>query len=243
MDLTLIEEIGLTRTEAKCYIALIELGPSRSGEILKKSGLHNSVMFTCLKSLSEKGLVKSINKGKRKEYSAVAPEVLLEILDEKKAKIKSLLPELKRSQLREKQGAEVFYGLKGIKAAHLEQIKDTKAKEEYLFFSRENEYYSDEAKRFLIHFNALRREKGIKVKGIIKANSKSEKIYDDQFRKANILFKKTNQEIPLGIAIFNDSVLQIVWDAEEPVAFLLKSKNLAQQYRSHFNALWRAIKE
>ncbi len=55
---------------------------------------------------------------------------------------------------------------------------------------------------------------------------------------ANIKFKKINQEIPIGIAIFKDSILQIVWDIEEPVAFLLRSKQLAQQYEDFFFSLW-----
>ena len=63
-------------------------------------------------------------------------------------------------------------------------------------------------------------------------------MFDKEFSKAGIKFKKINQEIPVGIAIFKDSILQIVWDVEEPVAFLLKSRQLAEQYRVFFFSMW-----
>ena len=148
-----LEEIGLTQSEVKVYLALLELETSKSGEIIKKSGLHSSVVFNALKSLSNKGLINSILKGKVKEYNAVSPNILLNILDEKRTKIKEILPHLKITEKRGKQEAVIYYGVKGIKAAHFEQIKDAKKGEEYLFLSREDEWYNEEVKRFLLHFN------------------------------------------------------------------------------------------
>ena len=63
-------------------------------------------------------------------------------------------------------------------------------------------------------------------------------MFDKEFSKAGIKFKKINQEIPVGIAIFKDSILQIVWDVEEPVTFLLKSRQLAEQYGAFFFSMW-----
>ena len=57
MDSAVLEEIGLTSGEAKVYLALLELGPSKAGGILRKSGLQNSVVHLCLNKLIEKGMV------------------------------------------------------------------------------------------------------------------------------------------------------------------------------------------
>lgn len=239
MIVDILEETGLTKGESKVYLALLELGLSKSGPIIKKSRLQSSVVYNCLKSLTEKGLVNSILKGKVKEYSAVPPEILIDLLEEKKAKLKEVLPMLREAKNKEKQEAKVYYGIKGIKTAHLEQIKEAQKMEEYLFFSLENEYYNEEIKTFLIHFNNLRKNKGMVVKALIKINPAYAKIFDKEFTKAGIKFRKVKQTIPVGSAIVKDTVLKIVWDPEEPIAFLLKSKKFAQEYRDFFYTLWK----
>lgn len=239
MIVDILEEIGFTKGESKVYLALLELGLSKSGPIIKKSRLQSSVVYNCLKSLTEKGLVNSIFKGKFKEYSAVSPEILLDLLEEKKVKLKEILPKLREVKVKDKQEAKVYYGIKGIKTAHLEQIKEAQKKEEYLFFSLENEYYNEEFKTFLIHFNHLRKNKGLVVKALIKINPEYAKIFDEEFKRAGIKFKKVKQTVPVGSAIVRDTILKIVWDPEEPIAFLLKSKKLAQEYRGFFYTLWK----
>ena len=40
-----LQEIGLTQTEIKAYMALLELGESKSGQILQKSGLNSGKIY------------------------------------------------------------------------------------------------------------------------------------------------------------------------------------------------------
>ena len=53
----ILQEIGLTRNEIKVYTSLLDLGESKTGEILKKSGLNSGKIYEILDSLQKKGLV------------------------------------------------------------------------------------------------------------------------------------------------------------------------------------------
>ena len=87
MDISILEDLGLTQAETKVYLALLELGSSTAGPILEKSGLQNSVVHRALNSLIAKGLINFVSEGKRKIYQATNPEKIIEATDKTKAVI------------------------------------------------------------------------------------------------------------------------------------------------------------
>jgi len=42
----ILEKIGLTKNEVKIYLKLLELGLTTSGAIIKKTGIHNSKVYS-----------------------------------------------------------------------------------------------------------------------------------------------------------------------------------------------------
>ena len=95
MDTEILEDLGLTASETKTYLTLLELGSSSAGFILEKSRLQNSVMHRALHSLIEKGLISYVTEGKRKLYQATNPEHFIQFIEEKKQRFQKILPELK----------------------------------------------------------------------------------------------------------------------------------------------------
>ena len=51
MEISLLKEVGLTEGEAKVYLALLELGASTSGPIVKKSRVSRSIIYNILEKL------------------------------------------------------------------------------------------------------------------------------------------------------------------------------------------------
>ena len=51
MNAKILEEIGLTRNESLVYLALSKIGTSKTGEILKESGLNSGKIYEILESL------------------------------------------------------------------------------------------------------------------------------------------------------------------------------------------------
>ena len=77
----------LTSGESKVYKALVELGETSVGNILKTSGVSHSKIYDILKRLSEKGLVSSINKNGRQFFSAANPRNLLKLANEEEKEL------------------------------------------------------------------------------------------------------------------------------------------------------------
>jgi len=97
----ILSNIGLTNNEIKVYLALLELGESKTGEILNKSGLNSGRIYEILNLLQKKGLVSFIEKNNVKYFSPANPKRVLDYLEEKKKQItnqeeeyEKILPEL-----------------------------------------------------------------------------------------------------------------------------------------------------
>ena len=58
-----LEEIGLSKNEAKIYLTLLRLGNVTATDIIKESGVHRSNVYDVLDSLVKKGCVAYIQKG------------------------------------------------------------------------------------------------------------------------------------------------------------------------------------
>ena len=99
MDAQLIENlemVGLTRTESKVYLFLLQKGSGPQSEITKSTQLHRRTVYDILARLAEKGVVSSITKNNRMYYEAVNPERLRECFRKKKTPSPLLFPNLSR---------------------------------------------------------------------------------------------------------------------------------------------------
>ena len=91
-----LKELNLEDNEIKVYLACLSLGNPKVHEISKKSELIRTTCYGILKSLIEKGLISTVLKNNITHYHATTPRQLLDILDEKKKKINSILPKLEQ---------------------------------------------------------------------------------------------------------------------------------------------------
>ena len=107
METKILEHIGLTHNESIVYLTLIKEGISKSGEILKNSGLNSGKIYEILESLKKKGLISESVINNIKNYTAAPPSQILEYLNKQKEElekdeqtIKEAIPELEK--IREK---------------------------------------------------------------------------------------------------------------------------------------------
>jgi len=233
MDTSVLEGLGLTKTEIKIYLTLLELGPTKVGNVIEKSNLASSAVHNSLNTLIEKGLISYIKIGKIKHYQAVPPKELVEFIEEKKKKVLEILPELEKKQMigKEKQAAEIYEGSKGIKAMLDLLIEDVKKGDEFLFFALNIEQFNKEIDDFFLKFNLKLNEKGITAKGI--SNKDVARIWLKKIPK----IKQTNLPIPNGVTIFKDKICFYDW-GEKPVGFLINSKQITDSYKKLFWKVW-----
>jgi len=201
MDPSILQEFGLTKGETKVYLALLELGSVKSGKIIEKSGLQSSVVYNCLHSLLEKGLVNYIIKGKIKFYQSSTPETLLAFVDEKRNQLKQLLPELvlKQRLAGETPFAEVYIGIKGIFTMLNTTLLNAKKGEEWLFFVTQEYYQKKEVRDFFEKFDKHRKEAGVIVKGI---GTKQVPVDIERMKKGYLQMRYVSHAIPSGVTIY-----------------------------------------
>ena len=235
MDTSILEDIGLTNAEIKIYLALLELGPSTAGPILKKTGLQNSVIHMALPKLVSKGFITFIKKGKVKHYQPTDPSNVLKFIDEKKERFNKILPKLlAKQQFKEKQEAEIYEGIKGLKNMLYEFTKDSKKGDEYLYFSfytyNPNDF--ENVYNFYKEFEKERKMKGLILKGIAPSNIKNK--FKGRNTK-NVLF--VDYPVPLNISILNNKVIFTPWE-DKQVSFMINSRHLAESFRNYFYSIW-----
>lgn len=107
MNEDILEEAGLSKNEAKAYIALLELGEASGGEIADKSKLHRTNAYDAIERLVEKGLVAYLVKNKIKYFRPADPENLLRLIREKENKIQAIIPQLKLAKQLTSKGDDV----------------------------------------------------------------------------------------------------------------------------------------
>lgn len=234
MEIELLKEIGFTAGESKIYLSLLEIGPTSAGKIIEHTKLQNSVIHLCLNSLIKKGLVVYILRGKRKIYSAVNPNRLINLLEDRKRRINEALPELlaKQRRLEEKPNAEVFEGSWGIMTLLDTLLDGTKKGDEYLFFSFDKPLIDERMMNIFNQHERKRKEKGLIVRGIAPKELKP------LFKYVKINMRYVDFPIPSGLTIIKDKLMIITWE-KEPIGFLIKSDLLTNKYREFFNHIWK----
>ena len=88
MNLEILEQIGLTKTEIKIYLALLKLGQTTTTNIVREAEIHASKVYEFLDKLIQKGLVSYVIKSNKKYFTAASPVFLKEFMREKENKIK-----------------------------------------------------------------------------------------------------------------------------------------------------------
>jgi sugar-specific transcriptional regulator TrmB len=242
MDDAILEEEGLTPNEIAVYKSLLQLGPTTAGPLTKKANIHRSRVYDALDRLIAKGLVSYRIKANRKYFQAQNPEALVDFMDEKRQRLKSVIPELKALQefSVERQEANVFEGYKGLKSVFDNAISSLHSGDEILVFgARSGQDVSRETwEAFFKNFNQRRIERRIRYKIIFNADLKHSEVVKEFMQSRLTEVRFIDQNTPAGINIHGDNVAVIVWK-KKPYAFLITSKEVAASFREYFKALWR----
>ena len=83
MNIAVLKRIGLTESEIKVYFALMKLGLSSTGPIIKESTINHSKIYFVLKKLEDKGLASHVIKSNTTYYQSSDPANFLEYIQSK----------------------------------------------------------------------------------------------------------------------------------------------------------------
>ena len=226
--------MGLTSVEAKIYLTLVIKGPSLAGVIAKETGIHRRTAYDILYRLRTKGLVTNIIIENKRNFEAVNPERLLEILKEKEETIKAILPEIKGLYKSTKTKNEVlfFRGKQALKTIFDDQIKESR---EILFMGKLMES-NEIINLYFSRFNSRRAEKKIKIKMLLDINSKNKNFVKD-VPLSEVKYLNNKNNINMSVYIYGNNISIVVWK-DEPIFTIIREKDVADGFRNYFDILW-----
>jgi HTH-type transcriptional regulator, sugar sensing transcriptional regulator len=239
MDYSAFEGIGFTNIEAKVFTILLELGESKAGKIIEKSGLQSSSVYNAINSLISKGMISYIKKSEVKYYRAANPESIVDYIDMKKRDYMKIIPFLKEKQnIREEEKVEFFKSYSGIKILLSKLIKDAKKGDIYRTFSiEEPEKYETARWRVFKSLKELMREKGLNVRGIFSEDTRYKSKKTSKMQKRYL-----STPLPPNTSILNDKIAIISWE-DVPSGILIHSKDIAEKYIKFFEHMWDIAKK
>ena len=234
MDTTVLEKIGLTRTQSVVYISLLNLGSVSAQTIIRESGLHRSRVYDSLEKLQEMGLVSYVVKDFKKYFQSVKPEKLLDFVDEQKEAIRQILPQLKHLEGMKKEeiSASIYKGKEGVKSILSMILKE---KQDWYALSAKGLLYS-ELLYYMPNFERERIKRKIKYIRLFDSKEIQEKYVKQPFVEGKILPQGFSGETTLWI--FGDKVTIVLWKQKYPTAFLIEQKEVADSFRKWFKLIY-----
>ncbi len=239
----ILRDVGLTDKETDVYLALLELGEETASRVSEIAGLNRVTTYTLLKSIYEKGFCSVHDKNNIQYFKAIKPEQILWLLEEKKNKVKSIIPLLKKreKQIQEKPEVSLFEGKKGISAMFDILLKDAENKKQVLAYGNLSiaekliEYQS-------LHWRKTRIDKKIKIKVVvdylpdyIKNEKRWQELSETKISKS---LSKLN-----SYSLITENLVGYVTLRGELTGVLIKSKEIAEKEGFNFNLLWKLAKK
>ncbi len=122
--------LGFSDSEAVIYLTSLELGPSSVQDIAKKSKVSRVTTYAVIESLSKRGLMSFVDKGKKRLFVAESPERLvsfvqthLKNMEATLKEVESSLQDLKLMQQGDKPVVKLFEGHEALKAIQDDLLK------------------------------------------------------------------------------------------------------------------------
>ncbi len=234
----ILEELGLTRTEAQTYERLLQLGECPISVLQKSLDAHPQVVYRSVEGLVKKGLAISISKRNKKYVSPEHPKKLEQIEKEKIEKLKGSLPELIHLMAPQKDTlVKTSIGIEAIQSFRRRAVDELKRNDSLLIIGGSGDrFYSAMGGKY----NEIE-EKRIKKKihkKLIAFSSEKDKFKNDPHRLyTEFRFFSSYYPTTSSINIFGDNVGIIIW-ATEPILIHIKSEEVAFSYRNYFDEMW-----
>jgi sugar-specific transcriptional regulator TrmB len=235
-----LEDLGLTKSEIKAYVALLKLGSSSAGPVIQESGMQTSVVHRALLTLAEKGLIHYVYDGKHKIYHASDPEYFYRFIEDKRSRFDSVLPVLKKFQAPKPDNlATIYQGTKGVTEVYNTLVNASA--DEYLTFGGGEQCANRMGMTWWLNMHTKRVANKLSSRQVFDETVKpmAGPIEDKSITNIKYLSKE--------FASFQETVIcgdyvAITVFADNPYSFLIKDSQVAKGYKKHFEILWEQAK-
>jgi sugar-specific transcriptional regulator TrmB len=238
-----LESLHLSTSEAAVYLALLKIGQTSTGDIIKKTGLHRSVVYESLDKLIDRKLVFKIEKRNIAFFQPTDPRRLLASVKSEYELAKELVPHLQSLIDTKLPEITVHEGIESYRQFWLNSVQQLPIGSiDYIagsIGSRWQELMGNKLKAYLrIHL-----ERKIKWQMIV---FDRDQVEDKLIAQHPELHEYRFIDRPVSkdgnFNIFNDDTL-ILHSATEPMVIEIQHPSLVKVFRNLFDILWSTGKK
>lgn len=237
-----LKEMGLTGTEARVYIALLEIGPSTVLDISRHTKLHRTIIYESIDRLANKGLLSQSSLNGKKVLAAASPERFRTMIEEKSRQLDEILPKLKELTCHSNPcHTQIYVGKEGIKTAFEEILAEKPA--EILGLGSGGENY-EKITSTLNNFHQKRIAQKISVRGLFRTDpaSVARSLMLSKLPLTKIRYLPEHISAPAVMHIYANKVTLISTE-KDPCATLIENPLLATSFKQYFEWMWSISKE
>ena len=239
MNIDILTQAGLTATQAKIYLHLIQHGQSTPTEIAKAINEKRTTIYSAIEKLEALEVIKRQDCGKISAYIPCHPSVIENIAEKRlrlaARNVKNLeanLPSLINfyNKFQNEPGATTVYGEQGIRYIW-DKVLSTG--ETYYFVRSRHDKIS--SREHLDEFKRRRAERGIKSENITSSDfiNDTNKTMQDEFLLTRTLLPASEYDSPVEIDIFGNNVAFINY-AKDGMSTIIESPEIADAMRQFF---------
>jgi sugar-specific transcriptional regulator TrmB len=241
MNLEVLTRFGIHENDVKIYKALLTLGRSKTGPIMKCSNLRSSAVYDSIKNLLNKGLVSYQVRNNIKYYKAESPLELVSEADKNKQELIELSKSVADLPILDQQRNEVNvyegeYGFKMAFTNYMQNMKKGEVTQIISFSARSGN--TPKLRAFLNDIMIQIANKKCYVKALRDRSQKElVKVYTKDKKLQETRFLPSSHFSPTAINISPREVLISVW-GKSPIVFSIRSKQVIDSYINNFQFLW-----
>lgn len=242
--LSQLKQLNLSSNEASVYLALLSIGQTSAGEIIKKTMLHRSVVYETLDKLIDKKLAFKLQKGNISYFQPTNPEKLQENIRNQAEIAQDLIPQLQGLIDQKLPEITIYEGLEAYRRFWLDSVrKMPPGSIDYVAGSIGDKWFEYFGAHMNKKYQLIRKEKGIIWKFIAFEEIEIEKSLlrdNPQLNECRIIRRNVTKSGNYNI--FNNDTL-VLHSAIEPMVIEIKNKSLVQVFKDNFDILWELGEE
>jgi len=236
-----LKKLGLSSSEAKVYLAVLELGQATVLRIAQKARLKRTTVYSNIDALRERGFVRQTKAGRRTVYDAADPQVFLDVLSEQSKVAQLLVPSLRllAGAIDKKPQVFFFEGREGLKHLYKETLvfPDSKIRA-WLSVAA----FKEEGRWFDEHYRPSRIKKKIYTLAIVSdtPETRGYREYDTAGFHQTRIDTSDMLRVDSDILIFGGKhVALLSW--AEMVGVVIESKRIHDTLQSIFDIHWSML--
>jgi sugar-specific transcriptional regulator TrmB len=237
-----LTSLGLTQGEAKVYLAMIQIGPSKVGKIVEMSGISQSKIYNVLDRLILKGLASYNLQDNIKHFQSLEPSRLHEYVQRKEDEVRKqkegitqIINNLSKNVYATKRStSEIFVGERSLRSAYMTLLSDAKKGDILRYFYPYPDAHEN-ASPFYSRFYKYQKSKGLSERGIVNSDFKNSQHFKEIPK--DVKLRHVSFPLPGTIDIFADKLLIIDW--KTITGILITSSEIAGIFVDYFDSIWK----